>query len=1000
MIGPVVSCGCESVSRSGAGDGAPPVVDGGVRSDASRTCGDGDGACSAGVRACGAGFTAETRGGCAAVLPPARAVLLDCDPTSAVDDGRDDREDPCSPAPACEAGTRPELGQSTCVPVGPSAPASTPGRRDAWGSALALPTPATGCDPEDLRDDVAPGQPDPCGTAPVCPAGTSARLGSASCVGVGPARPLVGSEPDSWGHALVLPPSRAATTGCRAGVEAGCLDAPDCEFVDHILPVLGEAACQPLGPCLTTFPAAPAGPVVYVDARAPAGGDGTRAAPKRTLAEAVAAAPDGATLLLAPGYYAPGPAIARSLSIVGACPYSVALAPEPLVVSGGDLVVSSLTLPAGLDVSGGRVRAEALFVRGPVRVHGSAASLGLNRSIVGATGHGVEVSDGAMATLSQSALLSSSGDQLRASGRGTVVRGDRMVISSSIKAVRPLEGTGVLALAGADVALVDSALVGVGTGASASGYGTHLALERTVLAGGGGQVGALFGSSAGLAVADRAMVTASNVAIVRARGTGIYAGDEGTTLTLEDVEVSDGRPVQQVQSTTRQSWYVTGDGLQVAAGASARLTRVSFLANRQVGVSVRGAGTALDGTGVLVAGTRPEPPLQGAPLPIAPGLEVSQGARATLRESAFLGNREMGAEVDGAGSLLVLENSTIARTRTYPRPAAGALTFPVTSGLSVTGGATAMLRGTSLVGNRRSSVFARDADTTVSLEGCSIDDTRSFRADQGGWGVQAFQGARVTLDRSWVTGSRDLAMLAESAGTVVDIRSSVLSGTRPRPGDGARGRAVGLWDGAVARLRDTAVLGHRDTALYANGPGTLLDITGGVVAGTRPGPGSASGRGIMVWQGATAELRGVTVADHLTAGAQVGPFGGALRISDSAVLRTEVERSDGLFGYGIVASTGGNLELVHSLVGEHSVGVVFSEATGIVTASRVRGNHIGVAIPEETIGSQRPPVVEGLLFSENLVDRQSVSLPVPVPENEARPGARMAPGGARRASAR
>jgi hypothetical protein len=84
------------------------------------------------------------------------------------------------------------------------------------------------------------------------------------------------------------------------------------------------AACEALHPCPSApgFPPAPGGSLaLYVDPAAPEGGDGSLARPWRDLTVAVAAAPDGATLLLAAGHLAGGATVVgKALRLVGRCP--------------------------------------------------------------------------------------------------------------------------------------------------------------------------------------------------------------------------------------------------------------------------------------------------------------------------------------------------------------------------------------------------------------------------------------------------------------------------------------------------------------------------------------------------------------------------------------------------------------------------------------------------------------------------------------------------------
>jgi hypothetical protein len=160
------------------------------------------------------------------------------------------------------------------------------------------------------------------------------------------------------------------------------------------------AACEALHPCPSApgFPPAPGGAfALYVDPAAPEGGDGSMAQPWRDLAVAVAAAPDGATLLLAAGHLAGGATVVgKALRLVGRCPAETRIeaAGAALVCRDGQVELTGLSLStagagptlaltrcaatlegvtaeglgAGLVLEGGRVEAAHLQTRGAVGI--------------------------------------------------------------------------------------------------------------------------------------------------------------------------------------------------------------------------------------------------------------------------------------------------------------------------------------------------------------------------------------------------------------------------------------------------------------------------------------------------------------------------------------------------------------------------------------------------------------------------------------------------------
>ena len=168
--------------------------------------------------------------------------------------------------------------------------------------------------PEKAPDD--DGQIEP---PPTCP-DDEIELPDSSCLraGIDPAACAEGFAPEAGGCVPILP------------------QAP-CEDATIALP--GDESCRPIADCgggewglIDT-----SGVTVFVSASAPAGGDGSEAAPLSTISAAVAAAPAGATVAVAEGDYS-GPILLgdKPLTVWGRCPglVSVSTGPTRVEVSG------------------------------------------------------------------------------------------------------------------------------------------------------------------------------------------------------------------------------------------------------------------------------------------------------------------------------------------------------------------------------------------------------------------------------------------------------------------------------------------------------------------------------------------------------------------------------------------------------------------------------------------------------------------------------------------
>jgi hypothetical protein len=89
----------------------------------------------------------------------------------------------------------------------------------------------------------------------------------------------------------------------------------------------GRSTCDPIGSACPSgrWPLGLGANVIYVDATAAPGGDGTIATPFQAIADAIAVASNSATIAIAPGAYAGSLAIDRSVSLIGHCIQSTSI---------------------------------------------------------------------------------------------------------------------------------------------------------------------------------------------------------------------------------------------------------------------------------------------------------------------------------------------------------------------------------------------------------------------------------------------------------------------------------------------------------------------------------------------------------------------------------------------------------------------------------------------------------------------------------------------------
>ncbi len=309
------------------------------------------------------------------------------------------------------------------------------------------------------------------------------------------------ASPDAAQAAPIAPaePARAESPSlgpCRAGwtaqfafarapyclptaydIDVDCHTHPGTElFFDDAGP-----SCVTLGdPCTARFAERSGDALRFVDREAAAGGDGTRGAPYRTIAEAIRDAPAGTIVLVAAGTYQETLQLTTELAIVGACAGTT-------IISGGsdtraavgidsaarvsidNLTIESTTGPGitsrdsavelrgvivvargtGLAVSGGSLRAELVDLRGtPATERFPGHALSADRAAIELTRVRTGLSDAAAIIVT---------------GEGGTLRAHRVIVSPGYGDPEPRDGRGIVITRGATATITEVAVVGART---------------------------------------------------------------------------------------------------------------------------------------------------------------------------------------------------------------------------------------------------------------------------------------------------------------------------------------------------------------------------------------------------------------------------------------------------------------------------------------------------------------------------------------------------------
>ncbi|MCZ7686330.1 MAG: hypothetical protein M5U28_49215 [Sandaracinaceae bacterium] len=465
-----------------------------------------------------------------------------------------------------------------------------------------------------------------------------------------PAPPSFTPCPTGWRE--VAPSDAEGVTTCDPFLEAGALECPDGEA--HFP---GEPGCAPIGaPCPAgEWPEGlrPDATVLFVRPGAE-GGTGTRDAPFGTVREAIAAAPDGATIALSRGLFTESVMVDRAVTVRGACARDTSItSPEigvHLVAAGAALEDVSIrdTGSAGLAVyytPGARV-AGVLVERANVEgVLVAEATLDARALVVrdtrpdgdGYGGAAINVTDRAEVTMGR-AILERNASYAAYVDDATLVASDVVLRDTRPQTADGRRGFGI-SVSSAGHAELTRALVerSSAAGVLARGAGTSLVMTDSVLrevipGTGAGEDGM------GISILDAARAELTRVRVAGATDLAIEAAGIDTVIAVSDALLER-----------------SGRGAAFHTSAYALATRLRVTACGILGVGVGGAEGSL--SDVSVSDTL-------AMSDVAVGVLVN-GARAAFSRLAV--DRAEGVGVMAAGaSTVVLEDSTIRDTRWAP----------------------------------------------------------------------------------------------------------------------------------------------------------------------------------------------------------------------------------------------------------------------------------------------------------------------------------------------
>lgn len=623
------------------------------------------------------------------------------------------------------------------------------------------------------------------------------------------------------------------------------LEPASCADGEVLLP--GTTGCAPIGGACAEdgWPAAlPATGVLFVSSGAPAGGDGSRAAPLPAIADALALATGGTTIALARGDYAESFSIPAGVTVRGACTGETRITPP----ASTDVAAPAVTF------AGAGARLEDVTIasdRPGIRVDGDGATANVAR---------VEVIDGRGPAIN---VLP-----------GTTLSVDRVSIRRIARLVPDGVGFGVFADTATVYARRLSVLAVEGPAMAVQGNGASATLRDVTFA----DAARSDGLGLGLFVHAGAVARVSRATIRRVNSIGVLLGAEGTAITIEDTTIRD---------TTEDVSGQFGRGIEVELGARATVRRTLLAGNREASIGADQATIDLEDVVVRDSRARSDGGV---------GRAISMGAgslttRRVLVERAY----ETGVLVSREA---VLDGSDLVIRDVLPQMSDGGRGV----GLEIAPRTTATVARVEIEGAHLAGVYI--AGATAALSDVAISRTR-FSSDVSTAAFAAWAGAQVRVERMSVDDAEAVGIFVYDPGTAlqaVDVAiSDLVPLTASGPGMGI-GRGVEVNSGASIALERASIERYADVAIAIGQPGTtarLYDVA--IAEGIGRQDGNV-GRGIGVGDGATVEGARVRIDGAREAGIVVATA--SAHLTDVEVVGTR-SIPIGLYGHGLAVQFGG-----------------------------------------------------------------------------------------------
>ncbi len=522
----------------------------------------------------------------------------------------------------------------------------------------------------------------------------------------------------------------------------------------------------------------------------------------------------------------------------------------------------------------------------------------------GQAGYGIDVYGGAALEATRCDLQRNALVGILAYNPGTEVA----LADTTVRDTQPGESSGF----GLGVLVTDSAALSAercklegntAAGIMAHDTGTLVTLADTTVQGTVPDGDGAFGN--GLTAFGGAELAAMSCSFTGNTAEGIVAYDPGTTVLLQDSSIEDTLPYADGSF---------GRGLEIRDGASLTLESCEVRGHEDVGLVVAHPGTTATLRETTIRDTRNDDGSDGM------GIGVQEGAALDARGCQVVGNTRVGVGVMDFGSTARLHDTRIIGT--LPD-----VSGEVGYGVEVSGGASVLVEACEVTGNVGAGVLAAGGGTSVTLRGTTVSDTRFDVGGVDGIGVEAYDGALLAIEACEIAENRGVGVQVRGRGSAALLRQTTVRDTLPDI-EGVGGFGVNVFDGASLSLDGCDLVDNISAGLLATNPGTEVVILDTSITGTRAAYGhqGATALGVGVQDEATVSASG------LLAQGNEGP-GLVLWVNAARLDCTDCRLLDNQFA-GVVVVDGSTLELRSSTISNTEEGADLGGGVGFYAAQQ------------------------------------------------------------------